>query len=208
MSVTFDRDTALSNETVHFLSWEHPMVLESMEMISTEEKGNATLITLKNTGLPPSTIIIECLFNLHAPADVNLQLSRYLPTDSIRLVADEKLINRTKALDPQFIAINSDSVPLNVALQVIKMKAAEMKKVIAVIEKKAESIMPELIQTAQNLVENELDSELLRLENLSKINQNIRLEEIKHLQTQKTETLNALSQGIMQMNAVRVMVCL
>ena len=208
MSVTFDRDTALSNETVHFLSWEHPMVLESMEMISTEEKGNATLITLKNTGLPPSTIIIECLFNLHAPADANLQLSRYLPTDSIRLVADEKLINRTKALDPQFIAINSDSVPLNVALQVIKMKAAEMKKVIAVIEKKAESIMPELIQTAQNLVENELDSELLRLENLSKINQNIRLEEIKHLQTQKTETLNALSQGIMQMNAVRVMVCL
>lgn len=208
MSVTFDRETALSNETVHFLSWEHPMVIESMEMIATEEKGNASLITLKNTGLPPSTILIECLFNLHAPADANLQLSRYLPTDSMRLVADEKLINRTNAIDHLFIVNNHDSVPLNVALQVIKMKAEEMKKIVAVIEKKAESLIPELIQSAQGLVEEELDSEILRLENLSKINHNVRTEEIKHLKTQKAETLKALSQAIMQMNAVRVLVCL
>ena len=147
--------------------------------------------------------MIECLFSLHAPADANLQLSRYLPTDSIRLVADEKLINRTTAINPIFIANNQDSVPLNVALQVIKMKALEMKKIVAVIEKKAESLVPELIKAAQELVEKELDGEILRLENLSKINHNVRTEEIQHLQTQKDETLKALSQAIMQMNAVR-----
>ncbi len=208
MSVTFDRETALANETLHFLSWEHPMVIESMEMIASEEKGNASLITLKNTGLPPSTIMVEALFNLHAPADTALQLSRYLPSDSIRLIADEKLINRTAAIDPVFIANNHDSVPLNVALQVIKMKAAELKKIIAVIEKKAESLVPELIQAAQADVERELDNEILRLENLSKINHNVRAEEIQHLQNQKTESLKALSEAIVQMNAIRVLVCL
>ena len=54
MSVTFDRETALSNENLHFLSWEHPMVIESMEMITTEEKGNASLVTLKKHR--PSTL--------------------------------------------------------------------------------------------------------------------------------------------------------
>lgn len=208
MSVTFDRETALSNETLHFLSWEHPMVVEAMEMIVTEEKGNASLITLKNTGLPPSTIMVESLFNLYAPAEASLQISRYLPTDSIRLVADERLINRTASLDVQFIHNNHSSVPLNVALQVIKMKAADMKKIVSVIEKKAESLVPEFIKTAQEQVEKELDSEILRLQNLSKINHNVRSEEITHLETQKEETLKALSQAVMQMNAVRVLVCL
>lgn len=208
MSVTFDRETALANETLHFLSWEHPMVTESMEMIATQEKGNASLVTLKNTGLSASTIMIESLFNLHVPADASLQLSRYLPTDSIRLVADEKLINRTTSVDPQFIHNNHSSVPLNVALQVIKMKTPEMKKIVAVIEKKAESLVPELIQTAQESAQIELDAEIQRLTSLSEINHNIRPEEIQHLQTQKQQTLTALSQAIMQNNAVRVLVCL
>jgi len=102
------------------------MVIEAMEMIATEEKGNACLITLKNTGLPPSTILIESLFNLHAPADSDLQISRFLPTHSIRLVADEKLINRTNSIEADFVHRNGASVPLNVALQVIKMKATEI----------------------------------------------------------------------------------
>ena len=208
MSVTFDRETALANETLHFLSWEHPMVSESMEMLATQEKGNACLVTLKNTGLPPSTIMVECLFNLHAPADANLQISRYLPADSIRLVADEKLINRTHSIEPQFIHNNHSSVPLNVALQVIKMKTTEMKNIVTVIEKKADSLLPELILKTQELVQTELDDEIQRLTNLSQINHNVRSEEIQHLLDQKNNTLKALSQAVMQMNATRVLVCL
>ncbi|HFC29474.1 MAG TPA: RNA polymerase-associated protein RapA, partial [Oceanospirillales bacterium] len=34
MSVTFERETALSNETLHFLTWEHPMVVEALDMIT------------------------------------------------------------------------------------------------------------------------------------------------------------------------------
>jgi len=208
MSVTFDRDTALSNETLHYITWEHPMVVESMEMIATEEKGNASLITLKNTGFPPSTIIIESLFHLNAPADSGLQISRFLPSDSIRLVADERLMDRTKVLDGQFIYNNHSSVPLNVALQVIKMKVKEMKKIIAAIEGKSERILPELIKTAQMLAETKLDAEISRLKDLSKINNHIRPVEIEYLELQKAQTLTALAQAKVQMNAIRVMVCL
>ena len=208
MSVTFDRDTALSNENLHYLTWEHPMVVEAMEMIATEEKGNASLITVENTGLPPSTIIIESLFHINAPADASLQISRFLPADSIRLVADEKLMDRTKVLDGQFIHSNHSSVPLNVALQVIKMKTKEMKKIIAAIEGKSERILPDLIKQAQVKAETKLDAEITRLKELSQINNHIRTEEIEHLESQKSQTLVALAQAKVQMNAIRVMVCL
>jgi ATP-dependent helicase HepA len=208
MSITFDRETALSNETLHYLSWEHPMVVEAMDMIASEEKGNASLISLKNSGLKPSTILVECLFNLHAPADAALQLSRYLPTDSIRLVADEKLIDRTKLLTTQLIHLNHSSVPLNVALQVIKMKQAEIKNVLTAIENKANKLLPEQIKHAQNLASNELDDEIARLEALSLVNNNVRSEEIKYLKQQKQQTLESLSQAKTQMNAIRILVCL
>ena len=208
MSVTFDRDTALSNETLHYITWEHPMVVEALEMIASEEKGNASLVTLNNTGLPPSTIIIESLFHINAPADSTLQVSRFLPADSIRLVADEKLMDRTKALDGQFIHNNHASVPLNVALQVIKMKMKDMKKIVAAIESKSEKILPELITKAQNKATEKLDSEISRLKELSQINNHIRSEEIEFLEKQKSQTLEALLQAKVQMNAIRVMVCL
>ncbi|MFK8011520.1 MAG: RNA polymerase-associated protein RapA [Marinicellaceae bacterium] len=208
MSVTFDRETALSNETLHYITWEHPMVVEAMDMITSEEKGNASLVTIKNTGLPPSTIIIESMFHLNAPADAALQISRYLPADSMRLVADEKLIDRTKSLDSQFIHNNHSSVPLNVALQVIKMKAKDMKKIIAAIESKSEKLLPTMIKNSQAKAEELLDIEINRLKELSQVNHHIRKEEIVHLENQKTQTIKSLSQAKAQMNAVRVLVCL
>ena len=208
MSVTFNRETALSNETLHYLTWEHPMVVESLEMIANEEKGNASLITLKNTGLPPSTIIIEAMFHLNAPADSSLQISRFLPADSIRLVADERLIDRTKVLDGQFIQNNHSSVPLNVALQVIKMKTIEMKKIISAIEGKSERILPDLVKAAQDQASIVLDAEISRLKDLNQVNGHIRQEEIEYLENQKIQTLEALALAQVQMNAIRVLVCL
>ncbi|VAW42495.1 RNA polymerase associated protein RapA, partial [hydrothermal vent metagenome] len=207
MSVTFDRNTALSNEMLHFLTWEHPMVVGAMEMIATEEKGNACLISIQNTGLKPSTIIIESLFSLQAPADAQLQISRYLPADSTRLVACEKLIERTKILTSQLIYSNHASVPLNVALQVIKMKQKEIKNIINAIENKADRILPDQIKQAQDLANTELDEEINRLKALQKVNNNVRIEEIEFLQQQKQQTLDALSQAQTQMNAIRVLVC-
>ncbi len=208
MSVTFDRDTALSNETLHYLTWEHPMVVEAMEMITSGEKGNASLISLKNSGLKPSTILLETLFSLHAPADASLQLSRYLPADPIRIVADETLRDRTKVLTSLAIHNNHQSVPLNVALQVIKMKQAEIKKVVSAIEKKIEIILPDLVEEAKQKAELELNQEIQRLESLREVNGNVRPEEIEFLKIQKQQTLEAILAAKAQMNAVRVLVCL
>ncbi|HFC29955.1 MAG TPA: hypothetical protein ENJ44_02810, partial [Oceanospirillales bacterium] len=208
MSVTFERETALSNETLHFLTWEHPMVVEALDMITSEEKGNASLISLKNTGLKPSTIIVEAMFSIQTAADSGLQIARYLPSEPIRLVADEKLINRTDRLSSLDIHNNHEPVALNIALQVVKLKHKEIKKVVDAMETKVEKILPEQIATAKQQAETELDTEIQRLTTLAKVNPNVRSDEIEFLKQQKQQTLKALDDAKAQMNAVRVMVCL
>ncbi|HEY5602227.1 MAG TPA: RNA polymerase-associated protein RapA, partial [Gammaproteobacteria bacterium] len=42
-TITFDRDTALINEDMQFLTWEHPMVTGVTEMILSKELGNTAL---------------------------------------------------------------------------------------------------------------------------------------------------------------------
>ena len=59
MTVTYSRSKALVREDMEFLSWEHPMVCESMEMIVGSELGNASLVTISVKGLMPGTLLLE-----------------------------------------------------------------------------------------------------------------------------------------------------
>jgi len=34
MTIPYDRNTALSNEDLHFLSWDHPLVREALDLVA------------------------------------------------------------------------------------------------------------------------------------------------------------------------------
>jgi ATP-dependent helicase HepA len=207
MSVTFDRQTALSNETLHYLTWEHPMVVESMEMLATEEKGNVTLVTLKNSRFKPSTLLIEINFNLEVIADAKLQVSRFLPDNSLRLLLDETQQNRTELFNSNFIQTNNGSVPHNVALQIIKMKQAEIKQTIKTTEAIAAKHLPTLLDSCLEEADDYLSNEISRLKSLSQLNSNVRAEEIQFFEEQKHKTLMAIKTGQIKMNGIRILVC-
>ncbi len=87
---TFDRQRALKREDMHFLTWEHPLVVDAMDMIVSGDLGSACVCTLPVKGLPAGSLLLESFLNplIHAPAA--LQLDRYLPAFSERLLIDDK----------------------------------------------------------------------------------------------------------------------
>jgi ATP-dependent helicase HepA len=208
MSVTFDRQTALSNETLHYLTWEHPMVVESMEMLATEEKGNVTLVTLRNSRFKPSTILIETNFNFEVVADAKLQIARFLPNNSLRILLDENQNVRTEMFETSFIQSNTSSVPHNVALQIIKMKQAEIKNTIKASESIATTQVSNLIESCLIEADDYLSHEIDRLSSLSQLNSNVRDDEINFFQEQKHLTLTAIKTGQIKMNGIRILVCI
>src|SRR5690606_4477026 len=72
-TVTFNRTLALSREDMDFLSWEHPMVVETMDLMLNSETGNAALATIAVKGLNPGTLLLEAVFAVHSVAPRQLQ---------------------------------------------------------------------------------------------------------------------------------------
>ena len=98
MTVTYSRSKALVREDMEFLSWEHPMVNESIEMTLNSELGNATLTTISVKSIPPGTLFLESFYTVNCAAPKELQLDRFLPFIPIRVLMDVTGKNLSKIL--------------------------------------------------------------------------------------------------------------
>ena len=58
MTATYKRHRALHREDMAFLSWEHPMVLGSLDMITRSDFGNTAFCTLGYEGLAAGTLLL------------------------------------------------------------------------------------------------------------------------------------------------------
>ena len=86
VSVTFDRKRALSREEISFLTWDHPMVTDSIDLILITGTGSAGYGVLKKTKSPG--LLLELLFVLETPKKQNTYIDRFLPNTPLRVVVD------------------------------------------------------------------------------------------------------------------------
>ncbi|MEM8868563.1 MAG: RNA polymerase-associated protein RapA, partial [Verrucomicrobiota bacterium] len=87
-TVTFSRELALGREDIGFLTWDHPMVRGSMDLILSSEKGNSVIAvwTKEPAEVPP--IVVEAIFVLECVAPAKLHVDRFLPPTPVRMVVD------------------------------------------------------------------------------------------------------------------------
>ncbi|MEZ5567904.1 MAG: RNA polymerase-associated protein RapA [Halioglobus sp.] len=78
-TVTFSRERALVREDMEFLTWEHPIIQEAMDMVHSTELGNAAIGTIKLKGVPAGTLLLEMLYTVNCVAPRKLGVERFLP---------------------------------------------------------------------------------------------------------------------------------
>src|SRR5690606_21116089 len=88
VTITYDRETALTREDMQFVTWEHPMLEGGMDLVLSGSMGNSSVALLKNKALTPGTMLLACLFVSEAIAPRALQMQRYLPPTPIRCLLD------------------------------------------------------------------------------------------------------------------------
>lgn len=201
---TYDRNEALTHEDMHFLNWEHPMVTGAMDMMLSGEFGNATLCALKAPFLKPGSLLLEAIFVVSCPAPRHLQLNRYLPQESVRVVIDRDRRDLTTILTPERLEPIVESLKKHVAMEVAKHARNEITQMadraIAIVDAQ----LDDLLEQSQRAAREEQSSELARLEALAAVNPNIRREEIEYRKTLGEETLNYLGKTKLRLDAVRV----
>jgi ATP-dependent helicase HepA len=100
----------------------------------------------------------------------------------------------------------AERVKKNIAQSIIKHTRSQITELIEHANGIAEVEMTEIVKQASETMKNKQAAELERLVSLSKVNPNIRKEEIKYLETITTQAEEFLQHSQLKLDAIRVAV--
>ncbi len=206
MTVTYDRDTALAHEDVHYLSWEHPLVSGAMDLVLSNEPGNTAVTAVSYPGADPGTLLLECLYVLETASSDSLQSQRYLPATTIRVVVDEQGRSHETELSHTFINQSRAPVDNATANRIVAAREQLIKSLLDTSERLAQVRVPEIRTTAHGHSEHTLLTEINRLKALRRVNPNVRVEEIHFFERQLQTLGDSLDRASLRLDAVRVIV--
>lgn len=206
MTITYDRNVALSFEDAHFISWEHPLTNNAIDMVVTNEMGNTSVTAVEYKGVQAGSVLLECLFSLESAPIEELQSGRYLPPTMIRVVCDERGADHHLKLPHKTINEGRQFVEKGVGNKVVKAKKKILKAMLQRSEKFAELKSAKLLELAHENASNTLTIEINRLKALSNVNPNIRTEEIQYFEKQLAMLTEVIDAANIRLDAVRVIV--
>jgi len=205
-TVTFNREKALSREDMQFMTWEHPMIVEAMDMVHSTELGNAALGTIKLKGIAPGTMLLECLFTINCVAPRALQVERFLPLSPMRLLVDARGKDLSALLPHQRLNQLVERVGKSTALAIIKQVRDDVEAKMAMATAQAEKELSAILVNAEQQMKAVLGAELARLNALRAVNPSIRQEEIEHLEYTLEESAVHIRHASLQLQALRLII--
>ncbi|MDP7591367.1 MAG: RNA polymerase-associated protein RapA [Litorilituus sp.] len=205
-TVTFNRDTALFNENYQLLTWDHPMVRGVMDLVLSDEIGNASIGLLKNEALPVGTFFLECLFTVEATAPAHLQLGRYLPTTPIRILVDKSGNNLANKVSEAVLDKQLMPVKKQMALQLTKALKAQISPLVSKAESHGEHEIAAIQAKALKNMQSKLTLEQQRLTALKAINPSVRQAEIDFISQQQAELNHYIDNAQLTFEAIRMIV--
>jgi ATP-dependent helicase HepA len=204
MTITFDRNTALSRDDMALLSWDHPMMRGGIDLILGSEIGATSVALLKNKALPIGSILLELIFVAESAA--HPQLYRFMPPTPIRLLMDKNGQNLGEKV--AFDAFNRQLTPVNRHLG-SKLVTASQPVIHGLIGKGqtiAEELKAGIVDKARAQMAQTLQQDLDRLEALKAVNPNVRDSELDYLRNLQTELYHLIDQTQLKLDAIRFIV--
>ncbi len=204
VTATYSRTLALHREDMQFMSWEHPIVSGALEMIASGDTGNTAICTLKLPPLKPGTLMLEAVFVLHCPAPAALQLQRYLPGASIRLLLDTDGNDLTGILTADHIGKLARRVPRGSGPDIVRHAREQIAGLISQAEGLAADRQQGMIDGALERMSELLGAEMARLKALAEVNPGIREEEISYLEKLTVDIAEYLENASLRLDALRI----
>lgn len=204
ITATYNRHRALVREDMSFLSWEHPMVLGSLDMLINSDFGNSAFCTLESDDFAAGTLLLEAIFTINCPAPRSLQLGRYLNESYLRIVANEDGKEFSELLPETRFNSLAGRIPKPAAQELIRHARPKITELIDQAKKLAIRQQRTMIEDAINLMTQSLQVEQDRLAALAEVNSNIRLEELAYMEQSKQGLNDYLQSASLKLDAVRV----
>ena len=204
LTASYQRHRALVREDMAFLSWEHPMVLGSLDMTINGDFGNSAFCTLETDQFPAGTLLLEAIFTINCPAPKTLQLGRYLNHSYLRVVTNEAGDNFNTSLDELQFNSMAGRIMKATAQELIRHARPKITELITKAKQLAAKEQDKIVSRAISIMHQSLQAEQERLQALAKVNSNIRAEEITYIEQSQVLLVDYLQSAQLSLDAVRV----
>ncbi|WP_036550224.1 RNA polymerase-associated protein RapA [Nitrincola lacisaponensis] len=206
MTLTFSREEALQREEIEFMSWEHPLMIELMEMLTHNEMGNNAICMLKLPALPPGTLLLEAIYELNLTVPRALQLPRYLPGGYVRLLLDSEGRDLSEVLGHQPLNQLAQPLKLSTSQNMVRMVRDKITVQLQQAQQLADARLPVLRETALQTLSLERDAAYQRLEALARVNPAVDEAELEAHRLDTRTLQQGLQNARLRLDAVRVIV--
>ena len=203
MLATFDRKRAIAREDIRFVSEDHALVGDSIDLLINSPAGT-TAFGLLEADQP--NILVEAIFVLESVADSRWHVDQFLPPQPVRVVVDLRGANLTREWDAQTLAEVVKSTAIHAFLERPEFNPELLKNLLERATGQAEKDTVPIKQAAEQSAQDQLGADLHRLVDLQKLNDHVRPEEIKLAQTQLKKSCAAIREARLRLDAIRLIV--
>ena len=203
MLSTFQRQRAISREDIAFISPDHPLVSDSIELLINSERGTSSFCIIESD---TSNIALEVIFVLEPVAQSALHVERFLSPLPIRVLVDIRGADLSHEWDRE--RIRSQAAPGSIArfLDTQTLNQDIMAALLEGAESIAESTARKSKTAAKNEMRLALGREVERLIDLKKINDTVRQEEIDLANSEIQALQEAIEEARIRLDSVRLIV--
>lgn len=206
LTVTFSRSYALAHEDVTFLSWDHPLVQQALELLTRDTFGSTAVALLQNRALAAGAWFIELHFSSVVLAPKQLAVQEFYPHHSLRVLLDGQGRDLTPKVAPGVLDKQLQFLDKKQARLLLKQLRAECQQAIQTAWKPAEELQQKELTQASEQVNATLNQELNRLLKLKQSNPLVRDSELEALTQRRDALIEAFKQPLLQLDSVRIMV--
>ena len=199
MMATFDRTDALNRDDIHFFTPDHPLLRSSLDSLLGSEKGNATLSVYQGAECPEFSCKLPSLWNVLPPPFTY----RPLPVH----YSNSTLVDHTgEVLDEPSFWLRSikqsrhRSDPWQLGNQTNHQKHGQIWR------SHLYDVTQKMVEDSTITMQQELQSEISRLQNLARLNPSVDQQEIKNLQTHQTAIEEALAETRFRLDSLHLVV--
>jgi len=204
VTATYDRPTALAREDVLFLTWEHPIIMESMSVLLGSEIGKACLGTFAHKGVPAGTFLLEAIFRIECLAPRYLEAGQFLDYTPVRMLVTKDGKEVGDKLSANYLSEALQSVPSATSAAVLSKLRAILESLFSVLDQRATEATHQRRRAAIEEANNFYQSESSRLTYLQTINPGLTERDLEALFKEKSACLSALEQTKPVLEGLRV----
>jgi ATP-dependent helicase HepA len=189
LSFTFSRTKALRRTDLTLMTWDHPMVSETLAQLVGQEFGNVSVAQWSK-----AAVIIECSFTFEAAAvDSKWYAAEFFPSTSIRVVLEANGRDMTEIFDWQSLSKSLKALTPKVAAMVKTLPGERIRKLLKQAHSQAQTTSSALRQDAYNKMNAAIDVEIERLKSIQAKNKLVSDTEIQWWTDRKTNLMTAFA---------------